>query len=325
MLGLLALLAFLVGFSVHRGTNCSVVAARQLARRRDPTRMTSFIAGAAIAMALVMPLVWAHPETFKAASSFTLTWAPVVGGAFYGLGALVNGACALGTLVRISEGRIAFLATFPGICLGGYLAIRFNLASFRGEPVPAVMATSGAPQIAAVISAAIIAVAALHKTTSSLERARYGLKSLLKAARWRPIMSMLITGSAAGLAFSITDAWAWPALMRRVAQVAAGAPPDFPAALLIGPVALLGGGFAASWVSGRLRLRVRGYRQAVQSFAGGIIMGLSAALIPGGNDVMLLHDLPSLALSGIVAYAAMFAVLVPTLALMRKLKTVPSP
>ena len=105
--------------------------------------MTSFIAGAAIAMALVMPLVWAHPETFKAASSFTLTWAPVVGGAFYGLGALVNGACALGTLVRISEGRIAFLATFPGICLGGYLAIRFNLASFRGEPVPAVMATSG--------------------------------------------------------------------------------------------------------------------------------------------------------------------------------------
>jgi hypothetical protein len=325
MLAVLALLAFLVGFSVHRGTNCSVVAARQLARRRDPTRLTSFIIGAAIAMALATPLVWSNPTLFIAATSAGLTWAPVIGGACYGVGALVNGACALGTLVRISEGRLAFLATLPGVTVGAYLAVRLDLAGYRGDAAPALMATPGAPQTAAVVSAVIIALTAMIVTIASNRRARYSINALIAAARWRPIMSMLITGAAGGIAFVISDAWAWPSLVRRLAQIAAGAPPTFPPAMLIGPVALFAGGFAAAWMSGRFRLRLRGMQQAVQSLTGGTIMGASAALVPGGNDVMLLYALPALAVSGLIAYLSMLAVLVAVLALMRRFRTVPSP
>lgn len=325
MLALLALLAFLVGFAVHRGTNCSVVAARQLARRRDPTRLTSFVVGAAIAMALAAPLAWWDPTLFKAATSSGLTWAAVVGGAFYGVGALVNGACALGTVVRISEGRLAFLATLPGVAVGAYLAVRLDFAGYRGDPAPALMAAPGAPQTAAVVSAAIISITAVLVAIARNRRAGYGVRTLLAATRWRPIMSMLITGAAGGVAFVVSDAWAWPSLVRRIAQVAAGAPPAFPPAMLIGPVALFAGGFAAAWISGRFRLRVRGARQALQSLAGGVIMGASAALVPGGNDVMLLYALPALAVSGLVAYVAMFAVLVPVLWLLRTIRTVPDP
>jgi hypothetical protein len=323
MLAVLALLAFIVGFSVHRGTNCSVVAARQLARRRDPTRLTSFVVGACAALAIAMPLVWLHPESFKTAVSFGVTWAALIGGACYGLGALVNGACALGTVVRISEGRLAFLATIPGIGLGAFLAGELGLAGYRGEAGPALMAAPGAVQTAAVLSAAIIAIATLWATLMRIARARYGLSSLLRTSRWRPILAMLITGAAGGLAFVIAEPWAWPSLVRRVSQALSGGAAEFPAPMLVGPVALFAGGFTASFLSGRLRLRWQSARQLLRPLLGGVIMGTSAALVPGGNDVMLLHALPSLAVSGILAYAAMFAVLVPVLATFRRLRTVP--
>lgn len=324
MLALLALLAFIVGFSVHRGTNCSVVAAHQLVRRRDPTRLASFIAGAAAALAITAPFVWSDPETYKSALTYGLTWAAAIGGAIYGIGVLINGACALGTVVRISEGRLAFLATIPGVGVGAYLASTLNLAGSRGEPGPAVMAEPNALATAALISAAIIVIAALVATLQRIGRARLEVSSLIRASRWRPVMAMLITGIAGGLAFAISASWAWPALVRRFAEMFAGGPAEFPPAMLIGPVALFAGGFSASLLSGRLRMRVRGWRQPLRSFLGGIVMGCSAALIPGGNDVMLLSALPSLAVSGMVAYAAMFAVLIPALTILGKWRVLPA-
>lgn len=323
MLALLALLSFITGFAVHRGTNCSVVAAHQLVRRRDPTRLASFIAGAAAALAVTAPFVWSDPGTFKTAPNYGLTWAAAIGGALYGFGVLLNGACALGTFVRISEGRLGFLAALPGIGIGAYLSTTLKLASNRGEAAPAIMAEPNALAMAALISAAIIALAALIATTRRIGRAQLGSASLLRASRWRPVMAMLVTGAAGGLAFAISASWAWPALVRRLSETLSGGPVDFPAPMLIGPVALFAGGLAASWLSGRFRVRARGWQQPLRSLAGGVIMGASAALIPGGNDVMLLSALPSLAVSGIVAYAAMFAVLVPALALLGKWRVLP--
>lgn len=323
MLALLALLAFITGFSVHRGTNCSVVAAHQLVRRRDPTRLASFLAGAAAALAVTAPFVWSDPEAFKTAPNYGFTWAAAIGGAMYGIGVLTNGACALGTFVRISEGRLGFLATIPGIAIGAHLSMTLKLASNRGEAAPAIMAEPNALAMAALISAAIIALAALIATIHRIGRAQLGPSLLLRASRWRPVMAMLITGTAGGLAFAISESWAWPALVRRVAELLSGGGAEFPAPMLIGPAALFAGGFAASWLSGRFRVRARGWQQPLRSLIGGVIMGSSAALIPGGNDVMLLSALPSLAVSGLVAYAAMFAVLVPALAILGRWRVLP--
>ena len=224
---------------------------------------------------------------------------------------------------EISEGRLAFLATIPGIGLGAVLAGQLGLAGYRGAPGPAFMAAPGAVQVAAVLSAAIIVLATLGATLLRIGRARHGLSSLLRASRWRPTMTMLITGAAGGLAFVMAEPWAWPSLVRRVSQALSGDAAEFPAPMLVGPVALFAGGFAASFLSGRFRVRWQSSRQLLRSLLGGIIMGTSAALVPGGNDVMLLHALPSLAMSGVVAYAAMFAVLVPALWILGRMRAVP--
>ncbi|MEZ5924508.1 MAG: YeeE/YedE thiosulfate transporter family protein [Hyphomicrobiaceae bacterium] len=313
MLVLVSLLAFVVGFSVHRGTNCSVVAAEQLVRRRDPTRLASFLVGAAAAMAIAIPVLWADPGRFKVATTQGLTWAAVIGGAGYGLGALLNGACALGTFVRISEGRLSFLAAIPGVGIGATLASGLGLAGYRQAMSPAVMATPGTGQLAAVLCAALIAIAALRATDIHLHRRRIGLRALLRAPRWRPMLSMLITGGAGGLAYILSDAWTWPSLTRRLAEILGGGPVDLPLPMLLGAASLFAGAFTAASLSGRFRVRAEGFTQTLRSLFGGTVMGGSAALIPGGNDTLLLQALPALATSGLIAYAAMFGVLLPAL------------
>lgn len=43
---------------------------------------------------------------------------------------------------------------------------------------------------------------------------------------------------------------------------------------------------------------------------GGMLMSGAAAVIPGGNDIMLIYGLPSLAPHAVAAYAVMMATLV---------------
>ncbi len=59
-----------------------------------------------------------------------------------------------------------------------------------------------------------------------------------------------------------------------------------------------------------------------RSVAGGAVMAFGAALVPGGNDTLLLASLPAATLGGLVAYGVMSAV-VFSLLLIRKWMTVP--
>jgi sulfur transporter len=73
-------------------------------------------------------------------------------------------------------------------------------------------------------------------------------------------------------------------------------------------LALLGGGIFGAMLGGRFAFQAVGTIQVVRSLIGGSIMGFAATLVPGGNDVLLLNALPSLALHGAFAYLAMLGV-----------------
>jgi toxin CptA len=59
----------------------------------------------------------------------------------------------------------------------------------------------------------------------------------------------------------------------------------------------------------RFKLRGGGWRDAGQRFGGGVLMGFGAALIPGGNDGLVLMGLPLLQPAAFAAYGAMIAVI----------------
>lgn len=53
---------------------------------------------------------------------------------------------------------------------------------------------------------------------------------------------------------------------------------------------------------------------------GGTIMGIAATMVPGGNDVLILHALPALSPHAPVAYAALVAGAAAALALSSRLR-----
>ena len=57
---------------------------------------------------------------------------------------------------------------------------------------------------------------------------------------------------------------------------------------------------------------------AAKTTIGGFLMGLGAAVIPGGNDGLILAALPALSVGGAVAYVVMLATIMTALAVKRR-------
>ena len=70
-------------------------------------------------------------------------------------------------------------------------------------------------------------------------------------------------------------------------------------------LALLAGAVAGAASAGMFRLRISSPGDVARHFAGGALMGVGAALIPGGNDSLVLIGLPLLQPSAGAAYVAM--------------------
>ena len=70
-------------------------------------------------------------------------------------------------------------------------------------------------------------------------------------------------------------------------------------------LAVLAGALLAARARNRLRLRRPTCAAVARCLAGGLLMGTGAALVPGGNDALVLHAAPGLALHAALAYAAL--------------------
>ena len=55
----------------------------------------------------------------------------------------------------------------------------------------------------------------------------------------------------------------------------------------------------------KFQLKIRPRRSWINQFIGGLLMGLGAALIPGGNDVLLLNGIPGLSPHAAPAFLSM--------------------
>jgi uncharacterized membrane protein YedE/YeeE len=70
---------------------------------------------------------------------------------------------------------------------------------------------------------------------------------------------------------------------------------------------------------GRFVWRFRPGRNWYSYGFGGVLMGFGAAMIPGGNDVLILHAIPSLSVHAVPAFTAMIIGIAATLFVMRLL------
>jgi toxin CptA len=295
-------LAFVAGFALARGGICAVAAVRQVVEAGRWGLFLSFFecaAWALLGLILASKLGLMAIDAWPAQISLI---AATLGGALFGIGALVNGACALGSAGRLAAGEISFLAFIPGFIVGRGLAHRVGAAV--GMPAQ----TSGLVDEAllAVLGTALAVFAAWRVSTAWRHAPNFtDAHAQLAKPTWPPALAMAIIAFANVGLLLIAQSWPYTALLT---DLALGRSADVIERTAYA-AALFAGAAAGAASAGRFKLRAAGPRELGARFIGGALMGAGAALIPGGNDSLLLVGLPLLQPSAFAAYAAMIGVI----------------
>jgi uncharacterized protein len=292
-------LLFLIGYSSQRSGVCMVRAVLEVVERRRAHRIAGFTLAAAIAM-----LVMACAELLGAQPFATIIGAPadmnaVAGGVLFGLGALLAGHCAIGVLAALTNGELSRIAAPAGM---------FAAALLLGPELS--QAALMLPQRAKVLSplAGNLALAFAVGTVLALAAARYihwRIGWLAPRGGWSPLVAMSLTGAASGILFALDRQWVYTS---RIADLAYGTAVATPTTLA-GLAALIGGMTIAAIAGGTFRLRLGTARDWARATGGGLLMGMGATLVPGGNDAMLFTGVPLLLPNLLAGYAAFAATL----------------
>ena len=318
LLPLLLLLAASVGFVAHRASLCSVKAVEELFTTRQGYMLLSFLKVVLWVLAVSLAVVWLWPEGAAVRHGWNLTGQALLGGAIFGVGAVVNGGCAVSTLTRLGAGNLGMLVSLLGMALGiaaGLQAER-QLALPPRQEVPVLI---DAVQPWAETLLVILALWALYEVVQLLRRRPRDLRlgQRLRAQRYRLSTAALVMGLSNGALYALAGSWAYTSTLAGGVRDLVGFG-DGPGALLWGLFgALLVGVALSAWESGAVRLAWRPERRWALFLGGGILMGFGAAWAPGGNDVLILQAVPSLSPHGAPALLAMFAAIALTLGLAR--------
>jgi uncharacterized protein len=290
----IAAIIVVVGFANQRGTTCAVRAINALVHDNDFSRLAAngVAASAAllgVAIALASGASPAHLSGYALPTVVTVT-----GGVVAGLGAWLNGRCAMGTIAGLSSGDLPRVATLVGFLGGAVLQ-----ASALPTSILAFQPSSGPSPIGIAFALGVFAACWLFAARRS------------RAPGWMAVIGV----SAAGLAFFLPD-WSYTSWFGQIA----GMRPSMTALHAAILALLIAGGVLASHLSSEWHIRWGTASVWLRSFAGGALMGIGAALVPGGNDAMLLMGLPLLLPHLLAAYAA-FLVTLAALAKVRPFRT----
>ena len=300
-------LMFLIGYSSQRSGVCMVRAMREVIERRRVHRLAGFLLAAASAMVMMGLAKALGASPFMTILGAPPDWLAIAGGVLFGLGSLVNGHCAMGTLAALTAGEASRLATLAALFLAALLlGPSMSGAALMLPERPVVISPLARDAAHALILGSVLALVAAGYIHRRLrwKRPRGG---------WSPLIAMTVIGSASGLLFALDRQWLYTS---RIAEIAYGKDWALPA--VIGFAALVAGMTIATVVAGTFRLRTGTLAQWLRAGGGGLLMGTGATLVPGGNDAMLFTGVPLLLPSLLAGYAAFTATLFLALAIRRQ-------
>src|SRR5262245_15533063 len=275
-MALLGLLGFVLGFALNHGSICTVIAPGELVAEKRPARFIALVECAVWAA-----LVYAILET---APTMQRGWSPlgylVPAAILFGIGTYVNGACVFGSVGHFGNGDIDLGFSFLGILVVFYIASRFGLLPHQ-PPTSALL-----PVGLVVLAIALLAILALRLLLSLGSESNFWplTLSIAAIAITFTILAILAPG------FSIT--------------APIGTIISIPVAVVAIAVCMFGGSLvSARLMRHRFMLKWPTTETVVRRTLGGILMGVGALLIPGGNDTLLMIGFPMGAWQAALAYA----------------------
>ena len=279
---LLGALGFVLGFALNHGSICTVIATRELVSEKRPAQFIALVE-CAVWAALVYAMLETSPMMQQG-------WSPlgylVPAAMLFGLGTYVNGACVFGSVGHFGNGEIDFGFAFLGIFAVVYVESLFGLLPAQ----PPISASLPLGQM--LLALALLAILALRLGVSLRSESNFRRLTLSMGAIGITftILAVLAPG------FSIT--------------ASVGSIVSIPVAGAVISVCMFGGSLVSARLMKRqFMLKWPTLKTIVMRTLGGILMGLGALLIPGGNDTMLMIGFPMGAWQAALAYVLFVATL----------------
>lgn len=299
-------LAFILGFAVHRASVCTVRAVAEITHSGTGYMLASIAKSAMWVFAITIPVFLLMPQTVASAGGWQLTFSALLGGLLFGAGAGLNGACAYATMARMIDGEVGMLITVGGFVIGILLFILLIGSHLVTRPQPA---PTLAPQMlwVAPIAGACLLLWGIYEFTR-LWRSRppgASLRDLILARQYRLSTAALLIGLASGTIFLIFGSVGYTTTLQQVIEGHFGTRPPPAYGRWIVLLAVIAGMLTSTLQRGSFRVDWRPRWSWLRNISGGILMGLGTALLPGGNDALILYGIPSLSPHALPAYVAL--------------------
>lgn len=319
-------LAGLIGFAAHRASICSVRAVSEIITTGHAFMLGSFVKTVLWSMAITLPLLWLVPDITDLRVSWRISAGGIAGGFIFGVGAALNHGCALATLIQLFSGRLAMALTIVGFVAG--LTLTTSLQATQTLPVPEMTShwlTDAPAFIGWMLPPILIWVAYESRTLWRAVHDGHPFAEHINSPRYKLSSSAALMGLANGLLFMLVGGWAYTSILSKEVtwQVSQSkiASPLFDAVrpdvewLLVASLAV--GIFISARQSGRMVWEWRPTVRWLRNFSAGMVMGIGAALVPGGNDALMLGGMPILAPHAFPTFAALLAGITTTLFIQR--------
>jgi len=281
-IALLGAVGFVLGFAINHGSICTVIATRELISEKRPARSIALIE-CAVWAGLVYAILETSPTMQPGWSSLGYL---VLAAILFGIGTYVNAACVFGSVGHFGNGEIDFGFAFLGILAVFY--IEFLLGVLPDQP-PASASLQLGPLLLGLALSAILVLRLVISFRSESNILRLTL-SICTLGITYTILAVQAPG------FSIT--------------ASVGSIVSVPVVATVISVCMFGGSLVSSrFLRRRFMLKWPTIRTVGRRLFGGMLMGLGALLIPGGNDTLLMIGFPMGAWQAALAYALFVATL----------------
>ncbi|MEP3224985.1 MAG: YeeE/YedE thiosulfate transporter family protein [Parasphingorhabdus sp.] len=297
-------LAFILGFALVRAVTCTVAATMRWVSEGRRDWLFGLLIVAAWA-GVVLFLLLQYSGRAHIPVDIVIGWPLFAGAAIMGVGAVVNKGCFVGTVGYIGAGKFSYLLTFVGLALA-MLVLRVDFFQLA-EPIifkPRVAVEDSLYKQFMVVAFLILASLSLY---------------FIIIKRDMTMLALLAIGVTAALIYGTRPEWSYAAVLN---SLLSGQGLSVGMAVELAVAALFGGAIFSSWLKNKFRPQLGTMKMAFANLIGGFLMGIGAATVPGGNDVLLMWTIPGLTFYGIVAYLMMIvtiAVVVKAMPLMTRI------
>lgn len=300
-------LAGVLGFSAHRASLCTVRAVEELLSTRRAYMLAGFAKTVLWVIGITAISVSLDVGTLSTASSrWALSTQALTGGLVFGVGAVLNGGCAISTLTRLADGNLGMLITLLGFCLGvsSYTLLSGYDVIAGATPASPLTLMSGMAVTVAAIVFGIWMFWEITRLWRTRERS-HGWWARLTAERYRLSTAALLIGLSNAILYLTVGDWTYTHTLSAEFRAIITSTNTFNLlSWLLFASMLIGMGLSA-WQRRQMHLRWRPRSQWWAYFGGGALMGVGAGLAPGGNDQLILRALPALSPHALPVFGAM--------------------